>query len=280
MFYNAVYWKADSRRCLLRRSEGVLAVVAGFLLCFFVVCLASAQAAQGAVVALCADAWCPYNCAPGSSRPGYVVEIAQEVFVPAGYRVTYEEVNWARCVDDAGAGRFSGIIGAIPSDAPGFTFPASPVGMSGDAYGVRKGDPFVFTGEKSLSGRVLGVIRSYSFSGPIGDYIAAHGNDGSRVEWVAGDGALTKNLEKLVAGRVDVVLDDRNVMLDAIDQLGLKDRVTVTAGMNVSPIYIAFSPHAEDPAKLARILDAGMARLRASGRLAAILARYHITDFH
>jgi polar amino acid transport system substrate-binding protein len=239
--------------------------------------LAWSSAASCTVISLCADVWCPYNCKPGSARPGLAVEIAQAVFGQAGYTVDYEEVNWARCIEDARAGRFTGIIGAIPTDAPDFTFPKSHIGISGDAYAVRRGDVFKFDGAASLKGRVLGVIRSYSFNGPIGAYIAAHATDG-RVEFVSGDGALTKNLDKLVAGRVDVVLDDRNVMLNAIEELGLKDRITVTEGLNDAPIYIAFSPRSGQPAKLAQLLDEGMAKLRVSGRLAAILARYHIAD--
>jgi polar amino acid transport system substrate-binding protein len=237
-------------------------------------------ACEAATISLCADVWCPYNCAPGSDRPGVAVEIAQAVFGPAGYQVDYQEVNWARCVEDARSGRFSGIIGAIHSDAPDFTFPTLPIGISGDAYAVRKGDAFTFTGASSLHGRVLGAIRDYSFSGPIGAYIAANAKDGSKVEFVSGDGALVKNLDKLVAGRVDVVLDDRNVLLNEIEALGLKDRVTVVAGSTSTPVFIAFSPRSPDPAKLARILDAGLARLRASGGLAAILARYHLQDVH
>jgi len=235
---------------------------------------------MGAEISLCADVWCPYNCKPGSSRPGLALEIAQEVFGPAGYQVVYEEVNWARCVEDARAGRFTGIIGAIRSDAPDFMFPKSPIGISGDAYAVRKGDAFKFDGAKSLQGRVLGVIRSYTFGGPIGAYIAAHANDGSRIEFVSGDGALMKNLDKLVAGHVDVVLDDRNVMLDAIERLGLEDRVQVTNGLNNTPIYIAFSPRSGQPSKLVQIFDDGVARLRASGRLTELAARYHMAEAH
>jgi polar amino acid transport system substrate-binding protein len=249
-----------------------------FILLLVGIWLAGYAVGMSAEITLCGDYWCPYNCKPGSARPGVAVEIAQAVFEPAGYGVDYQEVNWARCVEDARSGRFSGIIGAIPSDAPDFIYPSMPIGISGDAYAVRKGDPFKFTGPGSLQGRVLGVIRSYAFSGPIGAYIAANETDGSKIEFVSGDGALVKNLDKLVAGRVDVVLDDRNVLLNEIDTLGMNDRVTVVDGANVTPVYIAFSPRAPDPSKLAHILDDGIGRLRASGRLAAILARYHMKD--
>jgi polar amino acid transport system substrate-binding protein len=232
--------------------------------------------APAARIALCADVWCPYNCDPGSDRPGFAVEIARAVFGPAGYAVDYQEMSWARCVEDARAGRFAGIIGAIRKDAPDFTFPSLPVGVSGDAYAVRAGDPFHFDGERSLDGRVLGVVRDYNFSGLVGAYIAAHHDDGSRVEFVSGSGALAKNLAKLMIDRVDVVLDDENVLLTAIDQMKLSGRVRLERGPNVTPVFIAFSPREPQRARLAALLDSGIAALQASGGLAQIMARYHV----
>ncbi len=229
-----------------------------------------------ASVTLCADVWCPYNCVPGSGRPGFAVEIAREALGSVGFQVDYQALSWARCVEDARAGRFSGIIGAIPKDAPDFTFPRQPVGVSTDAYAVRKGDKFHFTDAHSLDGRVLGVVRSYAFDGPIGAYIAAHGNDSSRIEYVSGADALEKNLGKLVAGRVDVVLDDGNVLRHAIATMRLWGQVSLDDEQNPAPVYIAFSPATPHGKALARLLDQGIARLRARGRLAQIMATYHV----
>ncbi len=237
-----------------------------------------ARPAVAADITLCADVWCPYNCTVGARNPGLAVEIAQQIFGDAGYGVKYQPVNWARCVEDSRAGRFAGIIGAIPIDAPDFIFPATPIAFSGDGYAVKKGDHFRFKDATSLDGRVLGVIRNYNYMGIIGAYINAHRNDPNRIEFVSGDDALAKNLAKLLAGRIDVVLDDKNVLANAMADLGLQDRVTLTAGPNTTPIFIAFSPTAPHGRDLAAILDAGMARLRASGRLTGILAKYHIPD--
>ncbi len=238
----------------------------------------TAGTAIAADISLCADAWCPYNCNAGSGRPGFAVEIAREAFAANGLSVTYQVLNWARCVEDARSGRFNGIIGAIHADAPDFIFPAQPVGMSGEGYAVRKGDNFRFTGEQSLNGRVLGVIRNYSFGGAVGAYLAAHGSDSTRVEFVSGDGALAKNLAKLLTGRVDVVLDDDNVLHNAVADLGLEDRVSLQQGSEVTPVFIAFSPVKPRSRAFARMLDSGIARLRASGRLADIMAEYHVPD--
>jgi polar amino acid transport system substrate-binding protein len=249
------------------------------LLAFGLWLSSSPSCCVAATLPLCGDIWCPYNCDPGSKKPGFAIEILREIFAPAGYSLDYQAVNWARCIDDARAGRFAGIIAAIPTDAPGFTYSKQPIGSSSNGFAFRRGYAFHYAGPASLEGRVLGVVRSYAYNGALGAYIDANARDSSRIEFVSGNGALTKNLEKLAAGRVDVVLDDGNVLRTTIDELGLADRLTLEDMHDNAPVFMGFSPRAADPALLARIFDDGMARLRASGRLAAILAKYNVRDW-
>jgi polar amino acid transport system substrate-binding protein len=225
---------------------------------------------------LCADLWCPYNCAPDARDPGYAVEIVQRVFARFGYRIDYSLVAWTRCIEDARAGRFDGIIAAIPSDAPEFTFPHHPIGLSADGFAARANAGFSYRGVASLEGHVLGVTRDYAFSGEAGAYVRAHANDPSRIELVSGQGALAKNLAKLAAGHIDLVLDDANVLRNAIAEQGYAGKLVVVKGMVSDPVYIAFSPADADRTEWAAILDHGLDRLRASGVLAAILAKYDV----
>jgi polar amino acid transport system substrate-binding protein len=240
------------------------------------VCLAPAHAVT---ISLCADVWCPYNCQPASDRPGFAVEIVREVFAQAGYGVDYQTVSWARCIDDARSGRFDGIIGAIPTDALDFTYPSQSIGLSSNGFAYRRGESFHYTGPGSLEGHVLGVVRGYAFNGALGAYIEAHRLDTSRIEFVSGNGALIKNLEKLAAGRVDLVLDDSNVLRTTIGNLGLSRQLTLDDVHDGEPVFIGFSPRARHPSMLARIFDGGILRLRESGRVAAILAKYKVADW-
>ena len=112
-----------------------------WLIISLIVCgLIGSTGGRCAEISLCADAWCPYNCVPGSSRPGMAVEIAQDIFGAAGDQVVYQELNWARCVEDARSGRFTGIIGAIPSDATAASahdiVAAATAGNGGDRRGI------------------------------------------------------------------------------------------------------------------------------------------------
>jgi polar amino acid transport system substrate-binding protein len=253
------------------------------LVALTIVLLASvgAGAARAGTIKLRSDEWCPYNCAPGSERPGYAVEIAREVFGQAGHEVDYQTLSWTRSIADARAGLYNGIIGAVRADAPDFVFPKASIGRSARGYAVRKGTPFRYkSAEESLRGMVLGAINGYGYETEIGDYIEAHKDDRSRIQLASGDAALAQNLRKLVAGRIDVIIDDANVLSGAINDLGLGDRVVVT-GDDIEPveIYIAFSPAHPEAAEHAALLTEGIERLRASGRLAEILARYGLRDW-
>ncbi len=256
------------------RSGGPSAALAALPL------LLAAKLACADMIALRADEWCPYNCAPDGDRPGYAVEVAREAFAAAGHAVYYGILGWARSVDDARAGRYAGVIGAIADDAPGFVFPEEPIGAAAEGYAVRKGTAFRYGDDaKAFAGKVLASIAGYAYGGAVGEYIEAHKDDRSKVQLTSGDDALAQNLRKLAAGRVDVVVDDANVLANAIAELGLDQQVVVADAGKPGLIYIAFSPAVPKSNEYAAILDRGIVELRASGRLGQILARYGVKDW-
>lgn len=229
-------------------------------------------------IRLRADEWCPYNCEPGSDRPGYMIEIAREVLEGAGHRVDYATLNWQRSIEETRLGRFDGIIGAVVEEAPDFVFPAS-LGRSSDGYVMRRGATFRTDGPEALDGLVVGAIRGYEYGDPVGAYIEANQDDPQRVQLLAGDSALSQNLRKLVTGRVDLVVDDVNRLRLFIDSLGLREQAEIVHQDEANDLFIAFSPANPRSVAYAELLSAGVESLRASGRLASILDRYGLRDW-
>ncbi len=232
------------------------------------------------VLALRSDLWCPYNCLPGADHPGYAIEIMRIIFDASGYDLDYQLMNWTRSIDETRQGRADAVIGAIATDVPGFVLPSEPIGRSSTGFAVRVGSDFHYTGPQSLDGEVIGMVANYEFYGPLGDYLHTLQGDRSRIQYLSGDGALAKNLLKLVAGRVDVVIDDAQVLHRLIHELQLDSQVAFSQVERGVPIFVAFSPASPNAARYAAILSAGVRRLRASGRLAAILARYGLEDWN
>jgi polar amino acid transport system substrate-binding protein len=234
--------------------------------------------ADAADLVLSADEWCPYNCDPRSDHPGFAVEIARAVFAGTGRGVDYRVASWTRSLAEARAGRFDGVISASPAEEPDFIYPMEPVGMSRTGIAVRRDSDFRPGDANPFEGRIIGAIDSYSYFGAAGAYIRAHAADPSRIQFLSGSDALVLNLRKLAAGRVDIVIDDANVLALAIDRQRLGGQLRTVAFTDCKPVYIAFSYAIPDGLALARAFDSGIARLRASGRLAGILARYKIRD--
>ncbi len=248
------------------------------LILFLLPQLALSDDRPGIVVV--ADQWCPINCIPGSERPGFMIEIAREVFAGIGYEVDYQLMPWSRAIVSARKGRVHAIVGAYRGDAPDFVFPDNEQGRIGPAaLFTRAESDWVYTGPESLESIQLGAILDYDYGERLNSYIEANAA-GYGVQVMTGHSPLEKNIEKLLMGRIDVVVEAEPVFVYEAGEIGVRDRVRY-AGEAAAPenAYIAFSPVVDGSEEYARVLSEGMETLRASGALERILARYGLEDW-
>jgi len=233
------------------------------------------------IITLRADPSCPSNCDPDSDHPGYDVELAKIIFGAAGYEVDYRLLSWSRTLVEVRNSTIDGFIAGIKEDAPDFIFPEEPAGVLVNAFAIRKGTNWKWTGPESLKGKVFGYIPDYQYFPALKSYIEAHANDPKLVQGVAMMNAGELNLRKLAVGRIDVTSDDMIQLQYEINQLKLSDQLEVIdAGVGAPvPDYIAFGPNNPRAHKLAHLWDEGIRRLRKSGELKQILDRYGIKDW-
>lgn len=245
----------------------------------FALLLGHAGAAAADVITLRADEWCPYNCADTGDKPGYGVEIAKEIFARAGHTVDYRTVAWARALEDCRKGTVVAVIGTTRNESPDFVFPADPIGIADNTLAVKKGNPWRYDGPASLERVKLGVIQGYAYDGDVGTWVQDKAKDKARIDMIGGDNGLEQNLKKLLAGRIDATVDAKPVLIYKLAQLGLADKVELAGTTDPSEIHVAFSPANPKAREYAALFETGLAELRASGRLAAILAKYGIPDW-
>lgn len=249
-------------------------------LLLFAGCLLSAiPATQAATITIVADEWCPYNCEPGSDKPGYMIEIAQKVLGGAGHTIDYRNMPWSRAIEESRKGSFDAIVGAAEGDAPDFVFPKTSLGTSSNVFIVSKGSDWRFADMSSLEGVSLGTIRDYSYGDELDAYITKHEKDSSRIQIASGDTALDTNVKKLKAGRIGTAVEDRNVVEYFLASTGQQDQFEVAGDLGEDPLYIAFSPQTKDGAEYARLLAEGVESMRASGELATLLKKYGLQDW-
>ncbi len=244
------------------------------------VAVAMVGPARADEITLAADAWCPYNCAPGSERPGYMVEIATRAFAQAGHKLSYKTMPWARALAEADAGKITGVFGASPEEAPGLLYPKQPLAQSRNVLAVRAGDSFVWTSPKSLESLALGVMLDYTYGPLLDPYIKSNLKNTNRIQVLGGDEPLKGNLRKLLAGRIGATIDDVNVLTYELTSEKQTDAVRIVdIADTANPLYIGLSSKLPQAAAYGKLLDETVVALRASGELAKILARYGLQDW-
>lgn len=230
-------------------------------------------------VSIRADVWFPINGVPGSSSPGYMIELAQIILKEHGYMVDYQASPWERSLNDVRKGKFDCVVGAYTEDAPDFIFPKESWGKIESTFYVKKGNAWKYVGIKSLMSAKVGTIGGYAYSEEFDAYVAANSNS-ARVQVIKGNNALEKNIKKLLAGRIDTLIESHLVMNAKLKDMG-KSSDIMAAGLlaPADDMYIACSPAKAHSKELVQWFSDGLEKLRANGELQKVLSKYGLKDW-
>ncbi|GGX66779.1 substrate-binding periplasmic protein [Saccharospirillum salsuginis] len=238
---------------------------------------AAASVAWSDTITIRADSWCPMNCEPGTTQPGYMIEFAREIAEQNGHSVDYQTMPWRRAVDSVREGQFDCVVGAYVEDAPDFRFPDEHWGLDQTAVYAKADSDFAYDGLDSLQGEKIGVIGGYAYSDAF-DAFAEQNPD--VVQWLNADNALENNIRKVLAGRLTATLESPAVMGHKLKSMGVQSQMKRVGYLGEgSEMYIACSPAKAATAGYVTMFSEGTRQLRDSGRLQEILADYGLEDW-
>ncbi|RPJ68815.1 hypothetical protein DRW07_01485 [Alteromonas sediminis] len=227
-------------------------------------------------VTIRADEWYPINGDPNSNKPGFMIELAKAVLEPAGHSVDYQVMPWERALDSVRKGSHDCVVGAYKEDAPDFVFPKNHWGLDSTGFFVNNDSDWKFDSLNSLLTKKVGVINGYAYGEELDELIS---NNPSVFSGLGGNDALEKNIKKLTAGRIDIIIESPNVMRAKLEELKLSNVKQAGTLGEASPMYIACSPAKPSSSNYVELIDKGTDALRASGKLSEILARYGMSDW-
>lgn len=232
-------------------------------------------------ITVAADLWCPYNCDPESPRPGYMVEALKELFEEQGYRFRYMNLPWPRALREARLGRIDAVIGAARAEARGLLFPRYVLGLSETVLVARAGANMHYDGPESLKDIRLGVIARYSYdnNGPLDGYIKEQLERKSpNITEITSEHGQIQLLKMLFNNRLDAFIENRNVITFEAREMGVFDKIEMTAIETVVTVSMAFSPNKKGQ-QLRSVFDRAFPEYRASGRFGQILQKYGLNDW-
>ncbi len=238
-----------------------------------------ASSARADTIRLIADDWFPYNGHPGAEREGYLIDIARAIARDDHDQVSYELDAWQDAIRRVRSGESDCVMGATSVDSSGLRFGPETFGRNVNVFYTLTESRIRIDAMGDLTRWRLAVIAGYDYGDTLGRYlqVAAPAKLNTIVNR---DDPLDLALRDLVAHRVDVLVDDPNVVTAAAARLGIAGRIRPAGQLPESlDLYFACTPAGERGSTILDKLNAGIRRLRASGELAAILARYGMKDW-
>jgi len=230
------------------------------------------------VVTVLSDKWYPMNGDPNSSRPGYMIEIAQNILNKNGHSLDYRLAPWKRSILEVRRGSVDCVVGAHKPDAEDFVFPKNSWGEATFKFYTTAKSSWNYQSISQLNTVKLGAISAYSYGPELDRYIK--GSKHPSVQLTTGEKALEQNIRKLLANRIDTVIAHELVMSAQLKTLNISSDIKSAGALEFTELmYIACSPNKESSKKYIQLFSDGIVELRKNGELKQILQKYGIEDW-
>ncbi|MES2319207.1 MAG: ABC transporter substrate-binding protein, partial [Pseudomonadota bacterium] len=226
-----------------------------------------------------ADDWCPQHCQANPRHKGYIVDIVGQALQSEGVPYTIVYRPWLRALRQTELGQFDGLLTPTVKGYPQFSYPQEAVGYQQYCFYVNADSPWTYKTPADLLGKRVAHLKESGF-GELDAYMAANKKTISVLEFAGNQGLTTRIFRFLAAGRADTVIMTSDVY-DMSRRMGESDGSFKRAGcLPTEKLAVGLSKADPERARwIAARLDSGIARLRQSGRLKAILAEYGMTEW-
>jgi polar amino acid transport system substrate-binding protein len=228
----------------------------------------------------------PFESDPAKTggRWGYMPEVIDEIFGKQGIEVQFEFVPWLRAVRETETGGFDALPLVNSGHSKVLILSKEKSAILKQFFYVKKGNPWRFTGVRSLESIVVGSVLGYdytTFSKDYQDYLKAHWDDPRRVVYTTGETASADLFRRILSGRVTTFNEDQTYFRYLMTQgdIGKEEDFEVGGTLGENSQFMGFSPARTTSAHYADLFDQGIRELRKSGRLKAILDSYGIADW-
>lgn len=255
------------------RIRPLLSQTATLALCWNITAAPACAAEQ---LTLASDDWCPFVCSKnGVIQGGYLVELSRQVLAQSNIQLRPVLQPYS-----------SALRANMEGDIEGVFAPARdrrirrsiPLGYSLACFYTRPDDGWTYQTPASLDSAAIGVVENYGYDdGTMDDYIARHRASPGRLQFSEGATAGFMNVQKLLYGRVDVILEHEAVVTKMLQTLGAGPRLRKAGCLaQALPLTLGFSIRDQRSERWLQAVARGSNKLQGSAGIIALQQRYHI----
>jgi polar amino acid transport system substrate-binding protein len=234
--------------------------------------LSSLAGAEPIVLTTVGDPW-PVLLNPETKEQGLLVELVRKAYETQGYEITINFVPWSRAMVMMQQERSDLLIGAWYSDQRNdYLLYSEAIFASAIRLIKPKHSTFKYTDQSSLQGMRIGTILSYEYGK---NFLEDTG-----IVRITSD-SLLNNINNLIAGRIDLTLDDHYVikyMLDKhIEDWGNKISI-IDNPLTAKNLYLAANRSNPKAESIIKAFNLGLAQIKKSGHYDKIVESYDLEE--
>jgi polar amino acid transport system substrate-binding protein len=241
------------------------------------------QAAIAETITIRADEWAPINTDPRMTNQGIMIDLATAIAAESGHKVDYRIMGWDDALAAANAGNIDCVVGTLKNEATenGLKTPQKP-------WVVAQQTAYARFDRQANIGKVadfaafrVGFSDGYSYGDEIDQYIKQNLKDPKKIYMSKSSRPIRDLLLRMNVGQVDIAVETNVVMDYNLATANLNARIkSVGAPIRTKDeLYIACSAKKASTANYLAMFDAGLPKMRASGKFKEILAKYNVKDW-
>ena len=225
-----------------------------------------------------ADKWCPYNCDPKSSNPGVLVELMQFVLTQNGNTLDYDTMSWAEAMADVRTGKYNAAIGIAEADSVEMIHTVNPQSTSSTCgFALNNSAKTIRNAHDLIKFKSIGTIKDYTY-GEQTDKMLNSSELKKRVMAMGTDDALAVNIRRLLEGRIELIIDDPNVIYYQLNNRKIKNIKKLGCTEDKNYAYIGFTKSNPKSKIWIEMLEKGQEYLVKSGKMREIFRKYGINE--
>lgn len=237
---------------------------------------ALAAADNTKVIKVNAIDWCPQICL-SKEKPGYVVELVEEVFKNTDYQLNIQIYPWSRAIKNVTEGKADALLSPAKSEAPQLLYPQTPVGFQQMCFFNLADNTWHYQGISSLAGQQIGIANDTSIE-ELNDFVKSHPEQFQFQPYH--ERYISQSLAKLEKKRMDSFLFTKNSTLFSLFSNKKSEKFKVAGCVSKAPIYMAFSPSPTKQAQISQMMvqfDNQLLKLQKTGYTEKLMKKYHLT---
>ncbi|MFC3152046.1 substrate-binding periplasmic protein [Litoribrevibacter euphylliae] len=219
--------------------------------------------------------WCPQICPQTPDKPGYMVEMANDVFKHSDFDLEFEYVPWSRAIYRVKVGETDALLSPSKDEAPELRYHSEPLSYQTHCFWTLRNSGWHFDGVENLVRQPFVIYRDHSYASFFASGAVPITSD-HYFELIYDERYIPRAIQLLEAKRANAFIFTANSVIFYQKRYGVQS-LAIGECIKRDELWFALSPQPSDKIDgIQAHLDDYLAQYKKTERYRALLEKYDI----